>query len=122
MFFYRKGDYYRYKAEFLSGSNREEASVNSDKSYKKATDIANTELLPTHPIRLGLALNYSVYFYEIRNNPTAACTLAKTAFDEAIVKLDQLSEDSYKDSTLIMQLLRDNLTLWNSHSDAEGMS
>jgi len=40
--------------------------------------------------------------------------LAKQAFDEAIAELDTLSEESYKDSTLIMQLLRDNLTLWTS--------
>ncbi len=33
------------------------------------------------------------------------------AFDDAIAELDQLKEDSYKDSTLIMQLLRDNLTV-----------
>ena len=44
------------------------------------------------------------------------------AFDEAIAELDTLNEDSYKDSTLIMQLLRDNLTLWTSDAatdDAE---
>ncbi len=40
--------------------------------------------------------------------------MAKQAFDEAIAELDTLSEESYKDSTLIMQLLRDNLTLWTS--------
>ena len=40
-----------------------------------------------------------------------ACSLAKQAFDDAIAELDTLDEESYKDSTLIMQLLRDNLTL-----------
>ena len=69
---------------------------------------------PTHPIRLGLALNYSVFFYEIQNSPDKACQMAKQAFDDAIAELDTLNEDSYKDSTLIMQLLRDNLTLWTS--------
>ncbi|GFP92385.1 14-3-3-like protein 16r [Phtheirospermum japonicum] len=77
-------------------------------------DIANTELAPTHPIRLGLALNFSVFHYEILNSPDRACNLAKQAFDEAIAELDTLGEESYKDSTLIMQLLRDNLTLWTS--------
>ena len=76
--------------------------------------MASDKLSPTHPIRLGLALNYSVCFYEILKEPKKACDLAKKAFDEAISKLDQLDEASYKDSTLIMQLLRDNLTLWTS--------
>ncbi|XP_031281910.1 14-3-3 protein 9-like [Pistacia vera] len=79
-----------------------------------ASTTAEAELSPTHPIRLGLALNYSVFYYEIMNAPERACHLAKQAFDEAIAELDTLSEESYKDSTLIMQLLRDNLTLWTS--------
>merc|ERR1711998_519920 len=83
-------------------------------AYKSASDIASTELPPTHPIRLGLALNFSVFYYEILNSPDRACQLAKQAFDDAIAELDTLSEESYKDSTLIMQLLRDNLTLWTS--------
>ena len=68
----------------------------------------------THPIRLGLALNYSVFYYEILNSPDHACKLAKAAFDNAIADLDGLEEDEYRDSATIMQLLRDNLTLWTS--------
>ena len=64
-----------------------------------------------------MALNYSVFFYEILNSPDTACELAKSAFDDAIAELDQLHEESYKDATLIMQLLRDNLTLWTSDAD-----
>jgi len=109
-----KGDYHRYLAEFQSGNPRKEAAENSLIAYKTASDIAVTELPPTHPIRLGLALNFSVFYYEILNSPDRACQLAKQAFDDAIAELDTLSEDSYKDSTLIMQLLRDNLTLWTS--------
>jgi 14-3-3 protein epsilon len=114
-----KGDYFRYLAEFSTGNVRKEAAENSLLSYKSATDIANTELAPTHPIRLGLALNFSVFYYEILNSPDRACQLAKQAFDDAIAGLDSLSEDSYKDSTLIMQLLRDNLTLWTSDMSNE---
>ena len=124
MFFFsnRKGDYYRYLAEIGRGEKSEEnekdpakksASDHALDAYKAAVDEA--EHLPTtSPIRLGLYLNYSVFFYELCNNPGKACELAKTAFDTAIADLDTLSEDSYKDSTLIMQLLRDNLTLWTS--------
>lgn len=53
------------------------------------------------------------------NSPDRACHLAKQAFDDAIAELDSLSEESYRDSTLIMQLLRDNLTLWTSSDNAE---
>ncbi|KAH1236828.1 14-3-3-like protein C [Glycine max] len=121
VFFYKmKGDYYRYLAEFKSGDERKEAADHSMKAYQSASTTAEAELPPTHPIRLGLALNFSVFYYEILNSPERACHLAKQAFDEAISELDTLSEESYKDSTLIMQLLRDNLTLWTSDIPEEG--
>lgn len=114
-FYYKmKGDYFRYLAEFTLNQHRKEAAEQSLQAYTVATDLAGTDLASTHPIRLGLALNFSVFYYEILQSPERACKLAKSAFDEAIAELDSLSEDSYKDSTLIMQLLRDNLTLWTS--------
>jgi len=114
--FYKKmkGDYYRYLAEFKGGEARKNAAEETLLAYKEAENIASNELAPTHPIRLGLALNFSVFYYEILNAPERACDMAKKAFDEAIAELDTLGEESYKDSTLIMQLLRDNLTLWTS--------
>ncbi|XP_038897766.1 14-3-3-like protein isoform X2 [Benincasa hispida] len=116
----RKGDYCRYLAEFKSGDECKQVADQSLKSYEAASAIANSDLSPTHPIRLGLALNFSVFYYEILNSPERACHLAKQAFDEAIAELDSLNEESYKDSTLIMQLLRDNLTLWTSDLPDEG--
>jgi len=113
-----KGDYYRYLAEVAIGEDRNTVIDDSQKAYSEAFEIAKTQMQPTHPIRLGLALNFSVFYYEILNSPERACHLAKQAFDDAIAELDSLNEDSYKDSTLIMQLLRDNLTLWTS--DAQG--
>jgi len=114
--FYLKmaGDYCRYIAE---SSGAEDDKQNAGKYYKEAYAIAQEHLRTTHPIRLGLALNYSVCYYEILKDKKMACDLAKNAFDEAISKLDKLHTNEYKDSTLIMQLLRDNLTLWTSAED-----
>lgn len=115
------GDYYRYLAEFQKGDDKKKGpSEESLLAYKSASELANEHLAPTHPIRLGLALNFSVFYYEILGSPDRACRLAKAAFDDAIGELDNLNEDSYKDSTLIMQLLRDNLTLWTSDMQSEG--
>lgn len=116
VFYYKmKGDYHRYLAEFSSEPDRRESAQRSLEAYTEATDTAMSELAPTHPIRLGLALNFSVFYYEILSSSEEACQLAKQAFDDAIAELDALNEDSYKDSTLIMQLLRDNLTLWTRY-------
>jgi tetratricopeptide (TPR) repeat protein len=117
--FYLKmtGDYYRYLAEFRQD---EESYKNKAKEfYQKALDVAQEHLPETHPTRLGLALNFSVCYYEILKQPEKACELAKKSFDAAIEKLDTLNDASYKDSTLIMQLLRDNLTLWTSEQTEE---
>lgn len=73
----------------------------------------------TDPIRLGLALNFSVFHYEIKNDPKQACQLAKTAFDDAIADIENIQDANYKDSTTIMQLMKDNLTLWTSELDDE---
>jgi len=113
--FYLKmsGDYYRYLSEFMPTDENHE---NARKFYEEATEVAK-ELPETHPTRLGLALNYSVCCYEILEKKEFACDIAKKAFDSAIDKLDTLNDNSYKDSTLIMQLLRDNLTLWTSEKE-----
>jgi len=119
VFFYKmKGDYYRYLAEFYTSDKRKDVVDGAGNAYKIASDLALKNLRTTHPIRLGLALNYSVFNYEIVNNPEEACKLAKTAFDDAIADLDGISEESYKDATLIMQLLRDNLSLWTQAGEA----
>jgi 14-3-3 protein epsilon len=111
------GDYYRYLAECVVDQGHD---AKASTYYGKAYDVAQQTLPTTHPVRLGLALNYSVCYYEILKNKKDACALAKTAFDNAIQELDKLPEEQYKDSTLIMQLLRDNLTLWTSgDGDAE---
>nr|URX65034.1 14-3-3 protein [Mimachlamys nobilis] len=119
VFYYKMcGDYYRYLAE-ISVEDKAEVTKKSEEAYSKAFEVAKNQLKPTHPIRLGLALNFSVFHYEIKGKYQDAQETAQKAFDDAISELDTLEEDSYKDSTLIMQLLRDNLTLWNQQDGEE---
>lgn len=114
-----KGDYYRYIAEFASGDEKNKTAQKAQDSYEEAHVLAQNCLTATHPMRLGLALNYSVFHYEIKQNANKACKMARDAFDEAIAELDAIDDEFYKDATLIMQLLRDNLTLWTEEVEAE---
>jgi 14-3-3 protein epsilon len=115
-----KADYWRYIAEFTDGDKKSKAAESARQAYQDAQNVAEKDLAVTHPIRLGLALNFSVFQYEVLQNPDEACKMARTAFEDAIAELDNVAEDSYKDSTLIMQLLRDNLTLWTSDQEGGG--
>merc|ERR1711998_776579 len=109
--FFKKmeGDYNRYGAEITEGDVKEKYKEAAKKSSEEAKNLPST-----NPIRLGLALNFSVFHYEICDAGAEAKELAKNAFDTAIDHLDALEDDEYKDSTLIMQLLKDNLTLWST--------
>ncbi|KAJ7740879.1 14-3-3 protein [Mycena olivaceomarginata] len=114
--FYHKmmGDYHRYLAEFATGDKRKDSADKSLEAYKAASDVAVTELPPTHPIRLGLALNFSVFYYEILNSPDRACHPRKASIRRCHRRARHAIRRELQDSTLIMQLLRDNLTLWTS--------
>ncbi len=104
-------------AEFIT--DNETYPAKAEAQYKAAFEVAKANLTETHPTRLGLALNFNVCYNGILKKPQEACNLAKEAFDNAIQCLDNLNDSNYKDSTLIMQLLRDNLTLWTSEPDEE---
>jgi 14-3-3 protein epsilon len=120
--FYLKmqGDYNRYLSEFSAGEEKKRAIEGALTAYETALATAAPNMPACHAIRLGLALNYSVFHCEIMNDREKACTIARDAFETAIGELDSLSEDNYRDSSLILQLLRDNLTLWTSDSGRSG--
>ena len=113
-----KADYYRYMSEVSSGTDLEAVSTKALESYESAKAVADT-LPATDPVRIGLALNFSVFQYEIRKNPKEACAMAKKAFDEAISNLQDLDEEKYKEATAFMQLLKDNLNLWTAELGEE---
>jgi len=110
-------DYHRYLAEVPRFRAQETDSARD--LYEKAMTIAIAKMRPCNPIRLGLALNYSVFCYEIARDRKRACELSKEAFDCAMADLPNLEEQAYKDATLIMQLLRENLGNWAQDTPQE---
>ena len=82
------------------------------RSYEHVLEIAKEQLKKANPAYLGLALNYSVFLYEIIGQKQEAIDLADNAFKEAVDLLDELDEDEYSEATLILQLLKDNVALW----------
>lgn len=103
------GDYYRYIAENAKGALMEEVKQKALKAYEQANVIT---LPPCNPIKLGLALNFSVFHYEVMKNHKAACELADKALQDALDKIDELEEDDFRDAKSIIELLKENLTLW----------
>ena len=114
-----KADYFRYKCEFASGKDFDEACANAEKVYKEAYEISNKEMPITNSTRLGLDLNFSVFYYEIKGLKDEACNIAKTAFDESMKVLDDLEKSKAKDTLLIIQLLKENLILWTNEMNEE---
>ena len=114
-----KGDYYRYKCEYLNGKDLEDVCIKADKVYKEALDIANKELPISNSTRLGLSLNYSVFYYEIKKLKDEAINIAKNAFDESMKILDDLEISKAKDTLLIIQLLKENLISWCTEMNEE---
>lgn len=114
-----KGDYLRYLSEISTADSRDSVAQQAKDAYQSATDIASKELQPINTSRLGLALNFSVLYYEILNDPKAACELAQLAFDDALQDIDSVDDATYKDSTMIMQLLKDNLLLWGNDTQEQ---
>ena len=108
------GDYNRYIAEYAQGELKQKVADNALAAYKKATEFAKG-LSTIHPIALGLALNFSVFYYEVINDHEQACNIAKTTLDLANKELPQnVDEDDeqYRDSMSIINLLKENLEMW----------
>ena len=108
------GDYYRYIAENAKGDQLEQVKQKALKAYNEANQIT---LPPCNPIKLGLALNFSVFHYEVMKNHKVACELADQALQEALDKIDELEEDDFRDAKSIIELLKENLTLWKEEDE-----
>jgi len=64
-----------------------------------------------------LALNFSVFYYEVMKDPKKACTLADESLSQALDKIDELNEDDFRDAKSIIELLKENLTLWKEEEE-----
>ena len=127
--FYLKmvGDYHRYLAEIQRGEARIPHAMRSQDAYEKAFNIARDPkagVATTHPVRLGLALNYAVFHHEIREETKTALEIAQTALDEGLEDLDALTENAraYKDAALILKLIKDNISMWQSYTSSSRSS
>jgi 14-3-3 protein epsilon len=105
------GDYYRYMAESAQGDVLARARDGALQHYKEA-ETAGQGLHACNPIKLGLALNFSVFHYEVMQDNKQACTLAETALQDAMNKIDDVDEETFRDAKSIIELLKENLTLW----------
>ena len=112
------GDYYRYMAESVTGDKLAEVAEKALEFYNKAQ--VEAEKLPVYnSIRLGLALNFSVFHYEVKNNSTKACEIAQRALDAAKEDIDNIDNEAAKDALSIVELLRENLDLWKEAEENE---
>lgn len=112
------GDYYRYIAETAQGDKLEQVKREALKAYQEAQQLT---LPPCNPIKLGLALNFSVFHYEVMKDHKQACKLADEALQSALEKIDELDEESFRDAKSIIELLKENLSLWKEEEGGEGV-
>ncbi|XP_015370711.1 PREDICTED: 14-3-3 protein zeta/delta-like [Diuraphis noxia] len=113
-------DYNRYAAEVIDDPDDRAAVVAiSRAAYEQADRLGRKNLRPIDPIRLGLMLNYSVFLYQVCQQRRQGHDVAKLAFDEALAEIDTIEESMYDDSTLILRLIRDNLTIWIQENGGE---
>lgn len=110
-------DYFRFLAEICvdgDDERREVASQDALGYYLVASAIAKLHLVPTHPARLALALNFSSFYLEIMQKPEHAFKLAESSYDAAVAEFAACDKSLVKDSEYIMQLIKENLRVWTS--------
>ncbi|KAH0786106.1 14-3-3 protein [Histomonas meleagridis] len=107
-----KADYYRYVCESKPEAEKEEPANKAKECYENALEIAKNEIPPSRPTSLGLILNYSVFLYEIIGQKQVAIELAQKTYNECSQIVDDNTDNSYSEATMILQLLRDNVSLW----------
>ena len=120
VFLYKlKADYFRYICEFAEGKEYEKNLIEAEKYYKKAFEISEKKLPIINCNRVSVGLNYAIFLYEIKKDKMAGFDLAQNTFKESMKFIDDLEKSKYRDTLLIIQLLKENIIFWNSEMSEE---
>ena len=115
-----KGDYNRYIAEYAQGDLKDKVSKEALSAYDLATQDSKN-LSAINPISLGLALNFSVFYYEVMGDHEKACSIAKDVLEVANKEISAIEDpdenDSTRDALSIINLLRENLDMWKMEAE-----
>jgi len=113
-----KGDYNRYVAEYAQGELKQKVADTALDAYKQASEFSKS-LPSVHPISLGLALNFSVFYYEVMSDHETACKIAQDTLDATFKDLPNMDEDdeSNRDAMAIISLLKENLEMWKYEAE-----
>ena len=96
-----KGDFLRCVAEIQPYEERLKTGVVALAAYSEAKRIADASMSATNLVKLGLIVNFSVFYFEITQQPEKALELAKKCYDDAIQGLDSMPEHDYNNDTSV---------------------
>ena len=121
VFYYKlKGDYHRYRCEYLNGSELDKVVQVTQKAYVTAMELANSAMDIINPIRLGLVLNYCVFQYEIHGKKPQACEMARASLNEVMNYMEEIEKEKMRDTLMLFNILKENLFLWESEISEDG--
>ena len=109
-----KADYFRYICEFAEGKEFEYNLNKAEEYYKKAFEISENKLPIINCNRVSIGLNYAIFLYEIKKDRMAGFDVAQNIFKESMKFIDDLEKSKFRDTLLIIQLLKENIIFWNS--------
>ena len=120
VFLYKlKADYYRYICEFAEGKEYEDSLIKAEEFYKKAYDISDKKLPIISCNRVSVALNYAIFLYEIKKDKKNGFDIAQKTFKDSMKFSEDLERPKFRDTLLIIHLLKENIIFWNSEMSEE---
>ena len=91
----------------------DQVKISAKQAYDHAEECALHHLPLTHPIRLGIALNYAIFQYDVLGDLDDGYATARTALDQVIAETTNGSGEVPVESAFILSLLRKNVSVWS---------